>query len=76
MSSSLAPSITTVLAIATPTATPTAIADAHIDLAPLHHALGWLAEALMLWHQQAEGSMLKPHLRSISTRRSMRTDSS
>ena len=74
MSSSPAPSTATVPANATAAAI--AIADAHIDLAPLHHALGWLAEALMLWHQQAEGSMLKPHLRSISTRRSMRTDSS
>ena len=56
MSSSPAPAINTVPANAT--------ANAHIDLAPLHHALGRLAEALMLWQQQAEGSMLKPHLRS------------
>ena len=35
-----------------------------IDLAPLRKALGWLAEALMLWHDQPPGSVLKPHLRS------------
>ena len=35
-----------------------------IDLAPLRKALGWLAEALMLWHAQPTGSVLKPHLRS------------
>ena len=58
MSSSPAPSTATV------PANVNATANAHIDLAPLHHALGWLAEALMLWQQQAEGSMLKPHLRS------------
>ena len=62
MSSSPARSITTVLASATANAT--ADANAHIDLAPLHLGLGRLAEALMLWQQQAEGSILKPHLRS------------
>ncbi|MDH4392822.1 MAG: HI0074 family nucleotidyltransferase substrate-binding subunit [Aquabacterium sp.] len=35
-----------------------------IDLSPLRKAIGWLTEALMLWHAQAEGSVLKPHLRS------------
>jgi nucleotidyltransferase substrate binding protein (TIGR01987 family) len=35
-----------------------------IDLAPLRKVLGWLAEALMLWHAQPVGSVLKPHLRS------------
>jgi nucleotidyltransferase substrate binding protein (TIGR01987 family) len=35
-----------------------------IDLNPLRKALGWLAEALVLWHAQPEGSVLKPHLRS------------
>jgi nucleotidyltransferase substrate binding protein (TIGR01987 family) len=35
-----------------------------IDLNPLRKALGWLAEALALWHEQPAGSMLKPHLRS------------
>ena len=34
-----------------------------IDLAPLRKALGCLAEALMLWHAQPPGSVLKPHLR-------------
>ena len=34
-----------------------------IDLAPLRRALGWLNEALMLWRAQADGSVLKPHLR-------------
>lgn len=35
-----------------------------IDLSPLRKALGWLAEALMLWHAQPVGTVLKPHLRS------------
>lgn len=35
-----------------------------IDLAPLRRALGWLTEALALWHGQPVGSVLKPHLRS------------
>lgn len=35
-----------------------------IDLSPLRKALGWLTEALMLWHQEQAGSVLKPHLRS------------
>lgn len=35
-----------------------------IDLSPLRKALGWLTEALMLWHAQDAGSVLKPHLRS------------
>lgn len=35
-----------------------------IDLSPLRKALGWLTEALALWHAQAPGSVLKPHLRS------------
>ena len=35
-----------------------------IDLSPLRKALGWLAEALMLWHAQPVGTILKPHLRS------------
>ena len=35
-----------------------------IDLAPLRKALGWLAEAAMLWHAQPPGSVLNPHLRS------------
>ena len=35
-----------------------------IDLSPLRRALGWLAEALQLWHAQPVGSVLKPHLRS------------
>ena len=35
-----------------------------IDLAPLRKALGWRAEAVMLWHAQPPGSVLKPHLRS------------
>ena len=35
-----------------------------IDLSPLRKALGWLQEALMLWHAQATGTVLKPHLRS------------
>lgn len=35
-----------------------------IDFAPLRKALGSLAEVLMLWHAQAPGSVLKPHLRS------------
>lgn len=35
-----------------------------IDLAPLRKALGWLSEALSLWHEQPVGSVLKPHLRS------------
>lgn len=37
---------------------------APIDLDPLRRALGWLKEALELWHGQPEGSVLKPHLRS------------
>jgi len=35
-----------------------------IDLAPLRRALGWLIEALALWHAQPVGAVLKPHLRS------------
>ena len=35
-----------------------------IDLAPLRRALGWLTEALALWHAQPVGTVLKPHLRS------------
>ena len=35
-----------------------------IDLSPLRKALGVLAEALVLWHAQDAGSVLKPHLRS------------
>ena len=35
-----------------------------IDLSALRKALGWLTEALMLWHAQPLGSVLKPHLRS------------
>lgn len=35
-----------------------------IDLNPLRKALGWRVEALMLWHAQPVGSVLKPHLRS------------
>ena len=35
-----------------------------IDLAPLRRALGWLTEALALWHAQPVGAVLKPHLRS------------
>ena len=35
-----------------------------IDLAPLRRALGWLTEGLLLWRAQAQGSVLKPHLRS------------
>ena len=35
-----------------------------IDLSALRRALAMLAEALDLWRAQAEGSMLKPHLRS------------
>ena len=35
-----------------------------IDLSPLRKALGVLAEALLLWHAQDAGSVLKPHLRS------------
>jgi hypothetical protein len=38
------------------------VAASPIDLNPLRKALGWLAEALMLWHAQPEGSVLKPHL--------------
>ena len=39
--------------------------NAHgIDFTALRRALGWLTEALALWHAQAEGSVLKPHLRS------------
>jgi len=34
-----------------------------IDLSPLRKALGWLVEALMLWHAQPVGTVLKPHLR-------------
>jgi nucleotidyltransferase substrate binding protein (TIGR01987 family) len=37
---------------------------APIDLKPLRKALACLAEALMLWHAQPVGSVLKPHLRS------------
>ena len=35
-----------------------------IDLSALRRALGWLTEAIALWHAQPEGSVLKPHLRS------------
>lgn len=35
-----------------------------IDLSALRKALGVLAEALALWHAQAVGTVLKPHLRS------------
>ena len=35
-----------------------------IDLVPLRRALGWLTEALALWHAQPVGAVLKPHLRS------------
>ena len=35
-----------------------------IDLSALRRALGWLIEALALWHAQPPGSVLKPHLRS------------
>lgn len=37
---------------------------APIDFSSLRNALGVLTEALSLWHAQAEGSVLKPHLRS------------
>jgi nucleotidyltransferase substrate binding protein (TIGR01987 family) len=37
---------------------------APIDFSSLQKALGVLTEALSLWHAQAEGSVLKPHLRS------------
>ena len=35
-----------------------------IDLSPLRKALALLQEALQFWQAQAEGSALKPHLRS------------
>lgn len=35
-----------------------------IDLQPLRRALGMLEEALLFWHGQADGTALKPHLRS------------
>ncbi len=35
-----------------------------IDLSALRKALGWLSEALSLWHAQPVGTVLKPHLRS------------
>ena len=35
-----------------------------IDLTSLRKALGWLTEALAVWHDQPEGTVLKPHLRS------------
>ena len=35
-----------------------------IDLSALRKALGWLTEALTLWHAQPLGGVLKPHLRS------------
>lgn len=37
---------------------------AAIDLQPLRRALGMLEEALLFWHGQADGTALKPHLRS------------
>ena len=40
------------------------MSPAAIDLSPLRKALGWLTEALTLWHAQPAGSVLKPHLRS------------
>jgi len=39
-----------------------------IDLSSLRKALGWLSEALVLWHEQPVGSVLKPHLRSAVIR--------
>jgi nucleotidyltransferase substrate binding protein (TIGR01987 family) len=35
-----------------------------IDLSALQRALGQLTEALSLWHEQPQGSVLKRHLRS------------
>jgi hypothetical protein len=35
-----------------------------IDLEPLRRALAMLPEALEFWGAQAEGTSLKPHLRS------------
>jgi nucleotidyltransferase substrate binding protein (TIGR01987 family) len=35
-----------------------------IELQPLRRALAMLEEALLFWHGQAEGTALKPHLRS------------
>ena len=35
-----------------------------IDTGPLRRALAMLREALDFWHQQADGTPLKPHLRS------------
>lgn len=40
------------------------MSTAAIDLSPLRKALGWLIEALALWHAQSPGTVLKPHLRS------------
>ena len=40
------------------------MSPATIDLSPLRKALGWLTEALALWHAQPIGTVLKPHLRS------------
>lgn len=41
-----------------------AMGTSTIDFTSLRKALGWLTEALALWHAQPDGSVLKPHLRS------------
>lgn len=40
------------------------MSSAAIDLSPLRKVLGMLREALMFWNAQADGTPLKPHLRS------------
>ena len=40
------------------------MAATSIDTGPLRRALAMLREALDFWHQQADGTPLKPHLRS------------
>jgi nucleotidyltransferase substrate binding protein (TIGR01987 family) len=42
----------------------TSMAATSIDTGPLRRALAMLREALDFWHQQADGTPLKPHLRS------------